>query len=326
MTELKRKAECLIDRSIADSTRRNYVNGLRNYILFCEQFDLVPFPLHQNNVILFATDLSTSISVSSINVQLSAIKFMDQKYGYNSKFSEFKRLYLLMRGIKRSQGLRFHKKKRLPITPVMLMEMKSRLFNSSRRFGDKKMVWAAMMCAFFGFLRISEYTSGRAKTYDQCTTLCVADITFNKDRDSCNMQLKASKTDPFREGVQIRLEENKSQLCPIQALQHFLSTHPTHTGPLFTFENGSYLTRQSFSKVLKSLLPEVVVSTHSFRIGAATTAAAAGFPRWLIKSLGRWSSDCFREYIRIPNSMIKQVSTSLIREPGNSVVFDPDLV
>ena len=326
MMMLARQAEILIDHSIADSTRRNYVSGVRNYILFCEQFDLIPFPLYQNNVILFATDLSTSVSVSSINVQLSAIKFMDQKYGYNSNFADFKRLYLLIRGIKRTQALRFRKKKRLPITPVMLLDMKSRLFSSSRRFGDKKMIWAAMMSAFFGFLRVSEYTSGSAKMYDEHTTLCIQDITFPSN-DSCNVQLKASKTDPFRVGVQIRMDRNDSQLCPIHALQQFLATHPTQAGPLFTFENGSFLTRQSFSKILKSLLPEkLCVSSHSFRIGAATTAAAAGFPKWLIKSLGRWSSDCFRDYIRIPNSTFKQVSTSLIQEPGNSVVFDPDLL
>ena len=33
---------------------------------------------------------------------------------------------------------------------------------------------------------------------------------------------------------------------------------------------------------------------HSFRIGAATTAAAAGLPAWLTKVMGWWSSDAYQ--------------------------------
>ena len=40
-------------------------------------------------------------------------------------------------------------------------------------------------------------------------------------------------------------------------------------------------------------------SSHSFRIGAATAAAAAGVPDWCIQGLGRWLSDC---YIRLSSS------------------------
>ena len=38
-------------------------------------------------------------------------------------------------------------------------------------------------------------------------------------------------------------------------------------------------------------------SSHSFRIGAATTAASAGIPDKTIRTLGRWSSDCYHRYI-----------------------------
>ena len=37
---------------------------------------------------------------------------------------------------------------------------------------------------------------------------------------------------------------------------------------------------------------------HGFRMGAATTAARVGIPDNMIKTLGRWSSEAYRLYIR----------------------------
>ena len=35
-------------------------------------------------------------------------------------------------------------------------------------------------------------------------------------------------------------------------------------------------------------------ASQSFRIGTAITAAAACLPTWLIKAMGRWSSDAYQ--------------------------------
>ena len=50
---------------------------------------------------------------------------------------------------------------------------------------------------------------------------------------------------------------------------------------------------------------------HSFRIGVATEAAKKGIEDAIIKSLGRWKSLAYLEYIKIPRSDLVHYSSVL---------------
>ena len=134
---------------------------------------------------------------------------------------------------------------------------------------------------------------------------------------SCfKVRIKCSKTDPFRAGCDIYLGRGSGSVCPITALGTYLSLRGSAPGPLFLFSDGRPLTRQQLSSFLQSTLHGAgysgAYSGHSFRIGAATTAAARGVPDHLIKTLGRWSSEAYQIYIRTPVSSIVRVSSQLV--------------
>lgn len=105
----------------------------------------------------------------------------------------------------------------------------------------------------------------------------------------------------------IRLRRNKtdSNLCPHKSLMQYLSIrkHDSTSQPLFSFMDGVPVSRQFFTLWLAlsfCILNLHQYQTHSFRIGAATTAVARGFTELQIQHIGRLKSNAFKKYIRIP--------------------------
>ena len=116
--------------------------------------------------------------------------------------------------------------------------------------------------------------------------------------------LKVSKTDNFRSGVTLSIGGTGSHICPVTAMTRYISILSSNlSGPLFRTESGKPLTRRVYTSLTRDLLKTMGVNakhyaSHSFRIGAATSAGAANMQPWLIKTLGRWTSDCYERYIK----------------------------
>ena len=93
------------------------------------------------------------------------------------------------------------------------------------------------------------------------------------------------------------------QDCPLQIMKAYLFVRGATAGTLFLYCPSMPVTRAKFNEQLRGALqfchfcPKQFKS-HSFRIGAATTAAAQGMSESQIRSLGRGSSDVFMKYIR----------------------------
>ena len=218
------------------------------------------------------------------------------------------RCYYILRGIRRSDPRR--STPRAPITTLHLIRIHTYLQTSVLTPRDKALYWAACTLAFFGLLRVSEYTSPRTSTYNPARNLLLNDITIRHSR-IC-VFIKSSKTDPFREGCTVIIGSTSGILCAVKAIKHFRSLRGSRFGPLFTFGDGSYLTRLRLVTFLREIFTDVNTNTHSFRIGGASALSSAGVSDAQIKILGRWNSNCFTRYLRLSSAFVTDTAQRMI--------------
>ena len=209
-------------------------------------------------------------------------------------------------------------KPRLPITPELLAHIRSVWLKAPRQ-PDLIMLWAAACVGFFGFLRAAEFTVPTLQGYDPEVHLSLQDVAIDSHSSPSvvRLRIKQSKTDPLRQGVDIFLGATYTTICPVQAILLYLEVRSPAPGPLFMFQSGSPLTRSALVSHLQTALQSAGVSPaaytgHSFRIGAATTAAKCGVEDSLIQTLGRWKSAAYLAYIKIPRQQLASVSKTLV--------------
>ena len=220
----------------------------------------------------------------------------------------------MLKGIQRTTATR-HRTPRLPITPELLSRIHT-LWSASTPSFDRVMLWAAFCLGFFGFLRSGEFTSSSHEP-NECILL-VNDVSVDSRQNpqTLTVFLRRSKTDQFGTGTCIYLGKTGNNLCPVAAVLGYLSIRPPTQGPLFVFDDGTPLSRPLLVLHLREALSQLGInianySGHSFRIGAASTAAAVGFSDSFIQQLGRWKSSAFTTYIRTPVETMASASAAL---------------
>ena len=188
------------------------------------------------------------------------------------------------------------------------------------------MLWAVCCTAFFGLLRVSEFTVPSPRQYDPDIHLSLADITLDNRQapEIVRLHIKQSKMDPFRNGADIYLGRTHHNVCPVEAILPYLAIRGKQPGPLFVLADNTMLTRAIFASTLKSILSELdlnahLYNTHSFWIGAATTANKAGISELHIKALGRWQSDAYQRYIKTPPEQLADLSKQIVQGTNNDL-------
>ena len=211
-----------------------------------------------------------------------------------------------VKGVKAQQarsGLN-KEKQRLPITPAILTKLRE-VWEKKNSDPDHIMLWAACCTCYFGFLRSGEITVPSHAQYDKGAHLSAGDVTVDRANNPSmvRVHIKASKTDPFRKGVFVFVGRTDNRLCPVAAITAYMALRGRMEGPFFKFANGETLSRERLVRRVREALELAGIdarkySGHSFRIGAATTAASVGLEDSLIKTLGRWESTAYQRYVR----------------------------
>jgi len=325
---LSDRALVLLHAGLANPTRTTYATGVRAYQRFCDEHRIPAndrLPASEVRLIEFVAWCSRSVGPPTIRVYLAAIRSWHIDNGFGDSSAGRLQLARVVRGVQRiaSQPRRL----RLPLT----IEILRRVWAIEIDQGwDDVLFRAAISLGFFAFLRLGELAVADSNVaFDPSIHPTVGDISFLQHEQHgryATFRIKVSKTDPFRQGSTVHLGVTNSPICPVSALGTYLHFRrlvppgagiPLTSAPLFVCDDGRVLTKAIFIGMLRTRmraagLDNTAFTGHSLRIGAATTAAAAGLPDWLIKAMGRWKSDAYLRYVRTPVAQILAVSERLL--------------
>lgn len=185
---------------------------------------------------------------------------------------------------------------RSPITPEKLCSV-TRVICSSEY--EAILFSAAFSLAFFAAFRVSELLSlSRAER----SGILLSNVQVLEE--SVKIFLKFSKSSPLGMGSWIYLKKCQEEIiCPVRTLRLYMNLRSGLSNLLFIHSDDSPLTGYQFRVILQRglyhlNLSHLRITTHLFRIRAATKAARICLKYNSIKKIGRWRSDSYKLYIR----------------------------
>ena len=274
--------------------------------------DIPALPASLPSLLSWVTALATQqLTPSTVKSYLGGVRSFHVDAGFPQSSLEIFHAPLLKRllaGLQRENGRQ--RRERQPITRDILLRLVTRY--TDRDSQREATFRAAFSLAFAAFLRVGEFTyTDRNQPGFATRHMTRGGVTFTAD-NSIDLLVPASKTDPFGNGVVVKVASTGDAACPVENLRHLFDHFPASPeAPLFTLPEGNF-TREAVVRELQSSLRALgfsgQYSGHSFRRGAATAARDAGLSDSEIMALGRWKSDAFRLYIDVKPSYLLAAS------------------
>lgn len=292
----------LLQSSLSAATRKIY---RRSWVVFTEFYQryyntALVIPVSSSCLALFISYLSAKhLAPATINSYLSAIAYVHKLRGFSDPCKTF-----LIEKLRVAIGRRRKADVRLPISKALLHQLVNALTHTAPSAYQRALYTSMFMIAFYGFFRLGELTCKQATMTDRVVSY--DNITFVNSQ-SVNIVITRFKHNTNNRPFTIVINRQPGeQYCPVQCLINYLRLRGYQSGPLFALGNLEPVTTTKFNRQLHRALSFCGLDTaryksHSFRIGAACYAAERGFSDAQIRTLGRWKSDAFKDYIRPPS-------------------------
>jgi hypothetical protein len=247
------------------------------------------------------------LSPQTVNVYLADLKLAHKLK--NMDCSQFNDFYLKSM-IKGAERLALYssicKKTRLVLSYPLLKLLGNEIAVSNWSDDSKRIFWTASCLAFFGSFRLGEILSPNESSFGK-ETLTWEDIQIFENHAVVNIRFPKSLRSKRGDFVDIFPFPD---CCPLSALKGLKASKIkslVKKGPVFTFDNGKFLTSDTFIATLRLLLARHIgenakfLSGHSFRAGIP--AALSNCPNIAsdddIHKWGRWNSSSYQLYTRL---------------------------
>jgi hypothetical protein len=281
------------------------------YLLFCNFYDLAPFPPSDQVFGLFVAFLSLSFkSPDSISNYVSGVKSI-YKFVYNIEYGPPGPHYTLaLQGFRRLQQHRVS-----PVDALLPVDLKV-LCGHFQCLGSRAPAfWAAILIGFYTFFRCSTLMP-RSKCISG-SHLTRGDIKV--DGNNLLVSLRYSKTRQFNDSLVLFPIPRRphSLFCAFSAWTKLLAAFPLpDSAPAFSWSRNTFYYYNLFSQNLQKCAELAGIRKrlrpYSLRHGGASTALKLGISPILIKLQGDWNSDAWLRYLEIDMDQRLCVSTKLV--------------